>query len=82
MSISFFIKFDIAEFCQSISKKLLSKVLEYAQSIEERVIKKICHARRSLLFDKGNIFVEKDNREFDIAMGSYDGAEFCKLFSL
>ena len=50
---SSFIKFDIVEFYPS-----LSKAIEYAQSvttIEEKVIKTICHARKSLLFDKNNL---------------------------
>ena len=66
-------------------KKLLSKVIEYAQSvttIEEKVIKTICHTRRLLLFDKDNVLVEKDNREFDMTMGSYDDVEFFELVGL
>ena len=51
-------------------------------TIEEKVIKTICHARRFLLFDKDNVLVEKDNREFDMTMGSYDDAEFCELVGL
>ena len=80
-----FIKFDIVEFYPSISKKLLSKAIEYAQSvttIEEKVIKTIYHARKSLLFDKDNVWVKKDNPEFDVTMGSYDGAELCELAGL
>ena len=75
---SSFIKFDIVEFYPSISKELLSKAIEYAQSlttIEEKVIKTIYHARKSLLFDKDNVWVKKDNPEFDVTMGSYDGAK-------
>ena len=59
---SSFIKFDIVEFYPSISKELLSKAIEYAQSvttIEEKVIKTIYHARKSLLFDKDNVWVKK-----------------------
>ena len=80
-----FIKFDIVEFYPSISKELLSKAIEYAQSvttIEEKVIKTIYHARKSLLFDKDNVWVKKDNPEFDVTMGSYDGAELCELVGL
>ena len=82
---SSFIKFDIVEFYPSISKELLSKAIEYAQSvttIEEKVIKTIYHARKSLLFDKDNVWVKKDNPEFDVTMGSYDGAELCELVGL
>ena len=78
-------KFDIVEFYPSISKELLSKAIEYAQSvttIEEKVIKTIYHARKSLLFDKDNVWVKKDNPKFDVTMGSYDGAELCELVGL
>ena len=57
-----FIKFDIVEFYPLLSKELLSKTIEYAQSvitIEEKLIKTICHARKSLLFDKGNVWIKK-----------------------
>ena len=79
---SSFIKIDIAEFYPSISKELLSKAIEYTQSvttIEEKVIKTIYHACKSLPFDKDNVWVKKDNSEFDVTMGSYDGAELCEL---
>ena len=82
---SSFIKSDIVEFYLSISKELLSKAIECAQSvttIEEKVVKTIYHARKSLLFDKDNIWVKKDNLEFDVTMGSYDGAELCELVGL
>ena len=51
-------------------------------TIEEKVIKTIYHARKSLLFDKDNVWVTKDNPEFDVAMSSYDGAELCELVGL
>ena len=34
------------------------------------------HARKSLLFEKTSVWVKKDNSDFDVTMGSYDGAEF------
>ena len=82
---SSFIKFDIVEFYPSISKELLSKAIEYAQSvttIEEKVIKTIYHGRKPLLFDKNNLWVKKDNPEFDVTMGRYDSAELCELVGL
>ena len=42
----------------------------------------IYHARMSLLFDKDNVWVKKDNPEFDVTMDSYDGAELCELIGL
>ena len=41
------------------------------------------HARKSLLFDEGSTWIKKvpeDN--FDVSMGSYDGAEICELVGL
>ena len=34
------------------------------------------------LFDKGNVWVNKDNPEFPVTMGSYDGGELCELVGL
>ena len=51
-------------------------------TIEEKVIKTIYHARKSVLFDKDSVWVKKDNSEFDVTMGSYDGAELCELVGL
>ena len=80
-----FIKFDIVDFYPSISEELLSKAIAYAQSvttIEEKVIRTIYHSRKSLLFDRDNVWVKKDNPEFDVTMGSYDGAELWELVGL
>ena len=38
----------------------------------------IHYTRKSLLFDKDNVWVKKDNPEFNVTMGSYDGAETFK----
>ena len=60
------------------AKKRQSKTFKYTQSvttIEENNLKTICHACRSLLIDKDNVWVKKDNPEFDVIMGSYDSAE-------
>ena len=51
-------------------------------TIEEKVIKTIYHGRKSLLFDKDNVLVKIDNPEFDVTMGSYDGAQLCELVGL
>ena len=80
-----FIKFNIVDFYPSISEELLSKAITYVQSvttIEEKAIRTIYHSRKSLLFDRDNVWVKKDNPEFDVTMGSYDGAELCELVGL
>ena len=51
-------------------------------TIEEKVIKTIYHARKSLLFDKDNVWVKEDNPEFDVTMGSYDDAGLYELVGL
>ena len=73
------------DFYPSISKELLTKSINYAKSItliEEEVITTIFHDRKSFLFDKTSVWVKKDNSDFDMAMGSYDGAEVCELVGL
>ena len=40
------------------------------------------HSRKSLLFDCDNVWVKKENPNFDVTMGSYDGAELCELTGL
>ena len=80
-----FIKFDIVDFYPSITEELLLKSLDYAKSIDaidDNVIKVIMHSRRSLLFDKDTVWVKKQNSNFDVTMGSYDGAELCELTGL
>ena len=51
-------------------------------TIEEKVIKTIYHARKPLLFDKDNVWVNKDNPEFDVTTGSYGSAELWELVGL
>ena len=73
------------DFYPSISKELLTKSINYAKSIttiEEEVIATVFHARKSFLFDKTNVWVKKDNSDFYVTMGSYDGAEVCELVGL
>ena len=59
--------------------------MNYAKSIEaidENVVKVITHSRKSLLFDRDDVWVKKENSSFDVTMGSYDGAELCELAGL
>ena len=39
-------------------------------------------ARKSLLFNKNEIWIKKDNPDFDVTMDSFDGAEVCELVGL
>ena len=41
------------------------------------------HSRKSLLIGSNNIWIKKDgNPNFDVTIGSYDGAENCELVGL
>jgi len=80
-----FVQLDIVEFYPSISADLLEKSLDFARSItaiDADTYRIIMHARKSLLFDKENIWVKKNNPHFDVTMGSYDGAEICEIVGL
>ena len=81
-----FIKFDIADFYPSISQSLLSKSIQFAKSlhvdVSDTAVSTIMHARKSLLFNETDIWVKSQNEEFDVTMGSYDGAEICELVGL
>ena len=80
-----FIKFGIIEFYPSISKNLLLQAIEFAKSITyvpQSVNNVILHSRKSFLFESGNIWIKNDEPDFDVAMGSYDGAEICELVGL
>ena len=61
------------------------KSLNYAKSIEaidENAVKVIMHSCKSLLFDRDSVWVKKENPNFNVPMGTYDGAELCELTSL
>ena len=80
-----FVQFDIVEFYPSISERLLSDALNFAKQhvdIPSREIEIIQHARKSLLFQDGDVWVKKNGSLFDVTMGSFDGAEVCDLIGL
>ena len=78
-----FICFDVCDFYPSINEKLLSKALDFAHNFRpisknERDI--IIHAKRSLLFSRDCPWEKKTStKQFDVTMGSFDGAETCEL---
>ena len=75
--------FDVVEFYPSISIDLLRAALDFASintniSDDERNI--IIQAKCSLLYNNGEPWCKrKASNIFDVTMGSYDGAESCKL---
>ena len=80
------IKFDIEAFYPSITEELLRKTLiflrqyDHISEVEEEVI---YHCRRSLLVgNSGSLWQKKDNNDFDVTMGSLDGAELAESVGL
>ena len=74
------IKFEFADFYPSISKEPFLKAINFAKSvtpIQEKFIETILHSRKALLFNKNDVWVKKCNPDFDVTMGTYDGAEVC-----
>ncbi len=82
---NYFICFDICEFYPSISEVLLKKALEYAKqfdNISEEEINVILHAKTSLLYNGEKPWCKKGISNFDVTMGSFDGAETCEVIGL
>ena len=85
-SLHSFIQFDIVEFYPSISEELLKKALDFGRkftNISTEELQIIMHTKRSLLFENDVAWVKKgDSGEFDVTMGSFDGAKTCELVGL
>ena len=81
-----FLTFDIVEFYPSVTEPILRKALEFAQehtTIKDIEIDAILNARQTLMFTKGKMWSKRNASNcFDVAMGSYDGAEICELVGL
>ena len=79
-----FIQFDICEYYPSISEELLRKALDFAgryTQISHDEKKVIYQARKTILFGGGKPWKKKSG-DFDVPMGSWDGAEICDLVGL
>lgn len=78
--------FDIKDFYPSISMDLLIKSIDFACqhiNISPKDKEIIFHARKSLLYDKEIPWVKRTGSpDFDVTMGSFDGAEVCELVGL
>ena len=77
--------FDIKDFYPSIKEGLLIEALEFAKqhvTIKSKDRETIFHATKSLLYNEGEPWIKKQSNNFDITMGSYDGAEVCELISI
>ena len=80
-----FVILDVCEYYPSITKKLLNDALNWASQIvkitnEEKKI--MLSSKKSLLFKDGSAFRKKSGGDFDVTMGSYDGAETSDIVGL
>ena len=79
-------QFDTEEFYPLISKELLLKAIAYAKTsvnISDEETNTIMHSRKSLLFNNTDILIKKNgDPDLNVTMGSFDGAELCKLVGL
>ena len=74
--------FNKKDFYLLIQEELLNKRLRFAQEyidINRKDMEIIDHARKSLLVDEKDTWMEKQSGLFDVTMGAYDGAEVCEL---
>ena len=80
-----FIVCDICDYYPSITSDLLDEALNWAAgwcpiSQDDREL--FHHTKNSLLWHEGSTWVKKGEKNFDIAQGSYDGAETTDLVGL
>ena len=80
-----FIILDVCEYYPSITKKLLNDALAWASQIvhitdEEKNI--ILSSKKSLLYKDGSAFRKKSGGDFEVTMGSFDGAETSDIVGL
>lgn len=78
-----FINFDVENFYPSISEKLFKDSIIFAKkftNIDDADLNIIMQSRKTLLFYGDEPWVKKiGDEDFDVPMGSYDGAEVCEL---
>ena len=80
-----FIIFDIVNFYPSIKSDLLTEALKWARGycgISDAEIEIILQTKKSFLFRDGQPWSKKGDNNFDVAMGSFDGAETCDIVGL
>ena len=80
-----FIILDVCEYYPSITEKLLKDALNWASNIveiSENEKKIILSAKKSLLYKDGDAYRKKSDGNFDVTMGSFDGAETSDLVGL
>ena len=80
-----FIVCDIVDYYPSITADLLDQAINWAAGLvqideDDRAL--FHHTKNSLLFHDGSTWVKKGEVNFDVAQGSYDGAESTDLIGL
>ena len=80
-----FIILDVCAYYPSITEELLKDTLDWASDIveisdEEKKI--ILSSKKSLLYKDNTAYRKKESGDFDVTMGSYDGAETSDLVGL
>ena len=77
-----FIKYDIKDFHPSITENTINKSVDLAKeyiTIPDEKIQLIHHCRKSILYHNNEIWIKKGANNYDVAMGSYNGAEICEI---
>ena len=81
-----FFKFDVEAFYPSISATLLENSINWARTLRVEITTRdertIMTARRNFLFYNNEAWKKKENPNFDVTMGSFDGAEVCEIVGL
>jgi hypothetical protein len=81
-----FLKFDVVSFYPSISQELFDETITWAKQFydfSDQELDILNNARKSFLFLNGEPWTKKKNKaNFDVTMGSFDGAELCELVGL
>ena len=80
-----FINFDICEFYPSITPELLKRAITFAEkhtNISKLEKEAIFEARKCFLFSDSKPWEKRNNPDFDVTMGAWDGAECCELVGL
>ena len=66
----------------SLSEKTFEFVRDQKVFISQQDVDIVMHARKLFLYNNGKPWVKKGDVNFDVPMGSYDGAEICELIGL
>ena len=80
-----FLSFNVIDFYPSISEQLLTDTIDFARQfieINDDEVSIIFHCRKSLPCSRDGARIKKNGSLFDVAMGSFDGAEICELVGL